>query len=324
MKKNISGANKHQSNPDVSKEIKHDLLKPFLHGKQHYTITVDGDVREYYVHIPKGYNGSTTFPVVFMLHGSGANGEKFYNESGWVEVSEKENIIPVFPSSYKYKCVFDDGIYKHNAEKWTSYDLVLCDNGKKRDDIKFLNLIIDQLKQKFTVDEKRIYMVGFSNGGEMAVRSAFELSDKLAAIVACGGGLQPDTTMLPLRKLPLMVQIGAADRRILDKLGSTSPLPMDINKVLATYSLIQSNINSYINSFSLNKQYTVLTDPKKYTAALYKGNSGSEANIFKFIIIKGLTHQYANGLDPVHGNKNDHPLESAVVHWDWMKGFRLP
>ena len=60
-------------------------------GKKHFAVNVDGDIREYYVHIPTGYDGSTRFPVVFMLHGSGGNGLKFYNISGWVEEGEKEN-----------------------------------------------------------------------------------------------------------------------------------------------------------------------------------------------------------------------------------------
>ena len=38
-------------------------------GKKRFAINVDGDIREYYVHIPLGYNGSTALPVVFMLHG---------------------------------------------------------------------------------------------------------------------------------------------------------------------------------------------------------------------------------------------------------------
>lgn len=108
-----------------------------LGTKQHFAIKVDGDIREYYVNIPSGYNGSTPLPVVFMLHGSGGNGLKFYNISGWVEEGDSLNIITVYPSSWKYDCVFDDGIDKHNAEKWNTYDLVLCDNNKKRDDVKF-------------------------------------------------------------------------------------------------------------------------------------------------------------------------------------------
>jgi len=283
-------------------------------GKKHFAINVDGDIREYYVHIPAGYDGSTALPVVFMLHGSGGNGLKFYNISGWVEEGEKENIITVFPSSWKYDCVQDDGIEKHNAEKWNSYDLVVCDNNKKRNDVKFLNTVITKLKQKFAVDTNRIYIVGFSNGGEMAARCAIELSNKFAAVVACAGSLPPDTTLHPKRNLPVWVQIGAADEGVKEKLGITTDLPMSIAQILG-YAQIQSVINSYIYSFDLQTNYDSTGNPKKYVMATYQGNSGNPENILSFVTIKGLAHQYPNG--------TNHPLKGAELHWNWMKKFSL-
>ena len=173
-------------------------------GKHHFAIVVEDDIREYYVHIPQGYDSTVSMPVVLMLHGSGGDGEKFYNISGWVQQGEAENIITVFPSAFKYDCVIDDGIKKHNAEKWTSYDLKLCNNIKRRDDVKFLTKVIEAVGTKYTIDTGRIYMVGFSNGGEMAARCAIELSDKLAAVVACAGSIPPDTTLGPSRILPVL------------------------------------------------------------------------------------------------------------------------
>src|SRR5687767_8962220 len=169
-------------------------VEPSTPGKKRFTLVAQGAKREYYVHVPTGYNSKTAFPVVFMLHGSGGNGEKFYNISGWKEVGEVQNILTVFPSSLQYPCVFDDGIKKRNAEKWNCYDLELCDNATPADDVNFLSQVINELKQTYHIDEKRIYMVGFSNGGEMSSRTAIELSDKIAAAVASAGALPVDTT----------------------------------------------------------------------------------------------------------------------------------
>jgi len=285
-------------------------------GKKHFAINVDGDIREYYVHIPAGYDGSTAFPVVFMLHGSGGNGLKFYNISGWVEEGEKENIITIFPSSWKYDCVVDDGIEKHNAEKWNSYDLVVCNNNKKRNDVKFLSSIIEKLKQKFAVDTNRIYMVGFSNGGEMAARCAIELSNKLAAVVSCAGALPPNFNATPKRLLPVLLQMGSADAKLMAKAGSPTPFPMDIPLVISTYPTIQNVINAYINCFALQPTYTgPIGNVNKYLTVTYPGISGMPENIFSFVEVKDLTHQYPNG--------KNHPLKGAEVHWNWMKNFTL-
>jgi poly(3-hydroxybutyrate) depolymerase len=75
--------------------------------------------------IPQRYDTKVKTAVVLMLHGSGGNGEKFYNLSGWKEGGDAHNILTVFPSSPQYPCVLDDGVEKTKAEKWSSYDLVL-------------------------------------------------------------------------------------------------------------------------------------------------------------------------------------------------------
>ena len=285
-------------------------------GKKHFAVNVDGDIREYYVHIPTGYDGSTRFPVVFMLHGSGGDGLKFYNISGWVEEGDKENIITVFPSSWKYDCVVDDGIEKHNAEKWNSYDLVVCDNNKKRNDVKFLGIVIEKLKKKFAVDTNKIYMVGFSNGGEMAARCAIELSNKLAAVVSCAGALPPNFNAPSQRLLPVLLQMGSADEKLMAKVGSPTPFPMDIALVISTYPAVQNVINAYINCFALQSTYTgPVGNANKYLTVTYPGISGTPENIFSFVEVKDLTHQYPNGIN--------HPLKGAEVHWNWMKNFTL-
>ena len=285
-------------------------------GKQRFTLEVDGLTREYYVHVPKGYNPKVETPIVFMLHGSGGNGEKFYNISGWKEVGETENILTVFPSSSLYACVFDDGIQKRNAEKWSSYDLELCSGETPKDDVKFLSQVIEDLKKKYTVDEKRIYLVGFSNGGEMASRTAIELSDKLAAVVACAGALPTDTSFVPVRKLPVLLQAGNSDDKLLAKLGTTNPLPMDFVKLFANFSAIEEVVNVFVHAFALDSNYTTGGNPNTFVYADYAAISPKNDNSFRFMLVKGLGHSYPNG--------TNHPLKGAEVHWEWMKNYRLP
>jgi polyhydroxybutyrate depolymerase len=73
----------------------------YVLGKNRFTMQVDGDTREYYVHVPAKYNANTPTPVVFMLHGTSGDGERFYIISGWKEVGEAENILTVYPSSWR-------------------------------------------------------------------------------------------------------------------------------------------------------------------------------------------------------------------------------
>lgn len=290
--------------------------KPYTPGKNRFTLTVDGTIREYYVHVPAGYNATTAFPVVFMLHGSGGNGEKFYNISGWKEAGETQNILTVFPSSAQYPCVFDDGIQKPNAEKWNSYDLELCGGATPKDDIKFLSLVIDELKQKYAVDEKRVYTVGFSNGGEMASRVAIELSGKIAAVVACAGALPSDTNFIPIRRLPVLLQAGNSDNKLMAKLGISNPLPMNFNQLFTGFPEVQKVVSTFINSLSLKTSFSTGGNTNTFIYADYTGVSGNPDNVLRFMLVNGLDHNYPNG--------TNHFLKGAEVHWEWMKNFRLP
>ena len=66
--------------------------------KLRMTTLVEGENREYFLHIPSSYDGKTDVPLVFMLHGTGGDGEKMYDISGWAELAEKENLLRHFPA----------------------------------------------------------------------------------------------------------------------------------------------------------------------------------------------------------------------------------
>ncbi|MBK7009915.1 MAG: prolyl oligopeptidase family serine peptidase [Saprospiraceae bacterium] len=146
--------------------------------KVRVTTNVDNKEREYYVHIPSSYDGNKEVPLVFMLHGTSGDGETFYNSHGWTELSDQEGFLAVFPSSGKYK-IIDDGVNK-NISKWNTTpdaDWAFQPGETGLDDIKFLRKVVDEMKSNYNIDAKRIYLNGFSNGGQMAAKCAIDMSD---------------------------------------------------------------------------------------------------------------------------------------------------
>lgn len=288
----------------------------FVVGKNRYTLTLEGDTREYFVHVPTSYSATVATPIVFMLHGAGGTGEQFYGQSGWVEVGEAENVLTVFPSSWTYPCVLDDGMQKQNREKWASYNLVLCDAGDHpRDDIGFIARMLDELEAQFNVDDRRVYMVGFSNGGEMASRAVVELGDRLAAGVSAAGGL--DTAHTPKREgVPFLFQQGNADPHMKAKLGTTSDLPMDFGPLLADGSPFRNFIQPFLDTLAMKPGYSVGGNAAKYLTATYQGQSGLADNVFGIFLVNGLGHAYPNG--------DNHPMKAAEEHWAWLRAYALP
>ena len=285
------------------------------YGKNRFTTTVDGDEREYYVHVPKGYDGETAVPVVFMLHGTSGDGEKFYNISGWKEVGEAENILTVFPSSWRY-CIIDEGEQK-TTTKWNSQpaEWDFCPGENPRDDFKFLRKVISELSARYNVDSKRIYLCGFSNGGQMAASCSVHMSDVLAGIVENAGTFYTDTTYVPARRLPTAFQLGNKDYGAGVDGPEISLALIDTILANTTYAPGRST-KTHINTFGIDPNYTLSGDTLTAMVATYPSLEGNPDIEYRFVFVKGLGHAYPNG--------DNHWMYGAEVHWQWLKQFSLP
>ena len=287
----------------------------FVVGKNRFTTQVNGDTREYYVHVPKSYDKAKAVPVVSMLHGTSGDGEKFYNISGWKEVGENENILTVYPSSWHH-CIIEDGQRK-NTTKWHIYPsgYEYCPGEVPKDDIKFLNQVIDEMCGKFNINQKMIYMVGFSNGGQMTARIGIEMSDRVAAVVSSAGFLPLGATLTPKRLLPNLAQVGTNDDRYMGLSGG-APLPMNFDQLFAQSQFFKGEMKAYGTAYKLGPKYTTGGNPNKITWLDAKGTSGDPNNVFRFALIKGMTHMYPNG--------KNFPLNGAQMNWQWLKQYKLP
>ena len=297
-----------QDDPDNSQD--------FHKGKNRYTLTSELTEREYYVHVPEAYTDDSPTPVVFMLHGTSGNGLDMYDRSGWVEVGETENILTVYPSSLRY-CIIDPVDGMKTITKWNSQPVEwqFCDPSEAKDDILFLSMVIDEVVNRFNVDEKRIYLVGFSNGGQMAAKTSILLSDRLAAVISNAASFFPDTMFTPLRKLPTMFQLGNADYGP----GNTGPeVPLStIDIALGSVDYKPGRVAStHIKSFGLSDQYILSGDTSTAMIATYPSLTPGSPNDYRFVFVKGLAHAYPNG--------NNHWMEAAKLHWQWLEQYELP
>ncbi|MBK7428222.1 MAG: alpha/beta hydrolase [Saprospiraceae bacterium] len=294
-----------------------DQIEPDVKSiKKVYTTLVDGISREYIVSVPKSYNGQSKVPVVFMLHGTSGDGEKFYNISGWKELGEQENILTVYPSSLS-KCI-TEGTETKTISKWNAQPLLdwnYCQGVNPPDDVKFLEKVLNEIQLNYTIETKQVYFVGFSNGGQMCALLSIFMGDRIAAIVESAGSFNIDSTFIPKRNLPITFQIGNKDYGP----GVEGPeIPLsDFETALNNQSYYLNRVKeTHINSFHLNPNYSISGDTSTAMTATFLPLSGSENNSFNFVYIKGLGHEYPNG--------KNHWLNGARANWDWLKNFKLP
>jgi polyhydroxybutyrate depolymerase len=140
-------------------------------------------VRPYDLHVPDGYDGSRPFPLVVLLHGYGASGmlqEAYFNLT---RVADSAGFLYATP----------DGTLDSTGKRFWNATDACCDfAGTGVDDVAYVRAIIDDVSQRYSVDPKRVYLVGHSNGGFLSHRLACELSGRIAAIVSLAGAQASD------------------------------------------------------------------------------------------------------------------------------------
>ncbi|TAN62804.1 hypothetical protein EPN16_00855, partial [bacterium] len=159
--------------------------------------------RTYKLHVPRQYDRREQAPVVLYIHGGGGNARSAYLDK-MDKSSDKFGFILAIPEATG-EIKFGELRGAWNGGAWESGEC--CGSA---DDVGFISKMIDEIKGKFNVDERRIYATGISNGGLMTNRLGCELSDKIAAIATVAPAAIPSGCK-PQRPLPVMDIHGTAD-----------------------------------------------------------------------------------------------------------------
>jgi polyhydroxybutyrate depolymerase len=152
-------------------------------------------VRTYLVHVPPSYNPCCRTPVVLDFHGLGATARMMKAFAGLDDKADQCGFIVVYPNG---------GLRSFNA------GAVDCRREFGRDEVKFVDRILDDLQKRVNVDPCRIYATGLSDGGMMCYRLACGLSHRIAAIASVSG---PQTIVpcCPCRPVPILHFHGTCD-----------------------------------------------------------------------------------------------------------------
>ena len=135
-------------------------------------ITVDGTVRSYWLYVPD--NCQKSAPVVFALHG--ASGHSTDKSPHFNPIADREGFIVVYPQG---EPIFFP-VFGGTVTGWDA-------TGEVNKDVAFVKAIIDELDKAYTIDHKRLYCCGFSNGGMMTYAMSNACSDIFAAFASISG-----------------------------------------------------------------------------------------------------------------------------------------
>jgi predicted esterase len=151
--------------------------------------TSKGKTRVYYLYVPSTVQKSSPAPLVVMLHGSNRTGNSLVEK--WKDLAKKESFIIVGPDSL-------------DTRGW----------GAPQDGPDYLRDVVEELKKKYPIDPRRVYLFGHSAGATFAIGMSLLQSQYFAATAVHAGMLTEDDSSwveLAKRKIPILIQVGEHD-----------------------------------------------------------------------------------------------------------------
>ena len=130
------------------------------------------------IYVPSSYDPATPMPLVFLFHGAGDSGQAVESYMQFRPLAESRGFFYCYP----------DGSMSYGYRVWSATDVdhdPSADWGAPiPDDPGYARELIEEITRRFNVDRKRIYMVGRSNGADMAWRMGAQFADLVAGISA--------------------------------------------------------------------------------------------------------------------------------------------
>jgi polyhydroxybutyrate depolymerase len=284
--------------------------------------TPDGLERRFIVYVPPSAEGKDAVPALFVVHGTNQTGRVFHdNPNLWNAKADEEGFIVVYPTALSY-CHYDQG-EERTTTKWADGDLgetevergalPLCPGEVLADDVLFFDTLVETINEDYAVDERRLYVSGFSNGAQMASRLAAERSEVFAAVAPHAGSLSAFVpAVLASRPMSMMVTVGANDALFASAVGMSTPVP--VNEDLPNNAGVTGVLQPFLDLNGLDFQYS-------YSSAQYLGRTIADFrfersnvglnNSVRFVLVEDLGHSYTELLiDPLWDFFENHSLPS--------------
>lgn len=146
-----------------------DLVKGSDGSTEELSIAVDDTLRQARLYVPDGIAPGQPVHLLIALHGSGDNGANF--QAG-AELQSKipEDMVVAYPTAAKGN--WAEGCNCNIADRLQINDLG------------FIEALIEEVADRYSVAPQRTYALGYSQGGLFAYRLGCAMSDKISSVVA--------------------------------------------------------------------------------------------------------------------------------------------
>jgi polyhydroxybutyrate depolymerase len=165
------------------------------------SLSIDGHYRSF--HFNKPSVNSTNASLIFVLHGSGGNGNETMRGAAKLRaLAESEHVLLVFPDGYK--------------KNWNECRKMApaAANVENIDENTFFSKMIDYCVVNYKINPAKVFVVGTSGGGHLAYTLAMTMPEKIKAITAIVANIPVTNNMDCIEKkmpMPVMIINGTND-----------------------------------------------------------------------------------------------------------------
>jgi len=153
-------------------------------GDSERKLMVNDLERSYLLHIPSGLNNQQPVPVIFAFHGYGQTPLIMKKIAEFDDAADQANFLVVYPKGIEKTWNYGGG----GTGVATAGSV---------DELAFVRQILSDLDTIATIDPKRIFAVGFSQGAALVYRLACDMSDIFAAIAPVSHPMDHGTCQPP-------------------------------------------------------------------------------------------------------------------------------
>ncbi|KAF0245603.1 MAG: hypothetical protein FD180_1471 [Planctomycetota bacterium] len=192
VKGGFKDANHMKSDPDLKSIRKKKAYKAIVKeidtasGTKPKTEWIAGDaLLPCYVRKPKGYDSTKTYGLLILLHGRGDTAEHFlegvedWRGEDFLVASLETPYVLALPGGRNGRCWAPWESGKENTKEAYKLSAATVERALK------------SLKEKYPVNPKKVYLLGFSEGAFMAAHCGLQYADQISGTIVISGGHDP-------------------------------------------------------------------------------------------------------------------------------------
>ncbi|HEX4348679.1 MAG TPA: alpha/beta fold hydrolase, partial [Vicinamibacterales bacterium] len=269
-------------------------------------LTFGGTARTYDLHVPSAA-GAGPRPLVVNLHGYFGSSAQQEGLTSMNALADTEGFFVAYPQGLG------------SPADWNAGACCSAASEGDRDDVGFLNAVIDDIAAKSCVDLARVYSIGFSNGGMMTYRLVCQDSQRFAAAASVSGSavVPLDDTCAPTHPMPLMHVHGNADP-LVPYAGGSGGLPLS-GRPTPVFPAAADEVAAFRTKNGC---------PSTSSTSFDQGNAHCDhwgpcrdASEVVFCTIDQGVHAWPGGTGLLSETS---PFDATTQIWNFLKGHSLP